>query len=155
MISFYVNGKKQTVNLGPDTPLLWVLRDHLKLTGTKFGCGEGLCGACTVHINGQSHRSCITPLEDVNGKKVTTIEGIPEAHPVKKAWLAEEVSQCGYCQPGQIMSAAALLAQKPHPGDADIDTAMSGNICRCGSYGRIRRAIHTAAGKSAKGGKKS
>ena len=155
MIVFYVNGKKQAVNLSPNIPLLWVLRDHLKLTGTKYGCGEGLCGACTVHINGQPHRSCTTQLEDVKGKKVITIEGIPEKHPAKKAWLVEEVSQCGYCQPGQIMSAAALLARKPHPTDTDIDSAMSGNICRCGSYGRIRRAIHTAAGKRAKGGKKT
>ena len=155
MISFSINGKKQAVNLSPNIPLLWVLRDHLKLTGTKYGCGEGLCGACTVHINGIPYRSCITPLEDVKGKKITTIEGIPEKHPIKKAWLVEEVSQCGYCQPGQIMSAAALLAQKSLPDNVDIDKAMSGNICRCGSYGRIRRAIHTAAGKRAKGGKKS
>lgn len=155
MISFSVNGKNQTVNLSPDIPLLWVLRDHLKLTGTKFGCGEGLCGACTVHIDGQPQRSCITPISDVQGKKVTTIEGIAENHPVKKAWLSEEVSQCGYCQPGQVMSAVALMAHKPHPTDADIDSAMSGNLCRCGTYGRIRRAIHTAAGKSGKGGRKS
>jgi len=154
MITFHVNGKKQAVELSPDTPLLWVLRDHLKLTGTKFGCGEGLCGACTVHIDGQAHRSCITPLSDVQGKRITTIEGIPEKHSVKKAWLAEEVSQCGYCQPGQIMSAVALLTTTPHPTDSDIDSAMSGNLCRCGTYGRIRRAIHTAAGKSGKGGKR-
>jgi isoquinoline 1-oxidoreductase alpha subunit len=155
MISFSVNGKKQTVDLNPDTPLLWVLRDHLHLTGTKFGCGKGLCGACTVHIDGRAERSCITPLGAVQGKKITTIEGVPEQHPVKKAWLAEEVSQCGYCQPGQVMSAVALLAQKPHPTDSDIDNAMSGNLCRCGTYGRIRRAIHTAAGASGKGGGRS
>ena len=151
MITFQLNGKQQTVDLAPDTPLLWVLRDHLGLTGTKFGCGEGLCGACTVLVNGQPKRSCITEVSEVAGKKVTTIEGIPASHPVKKAWLADEVSQCGYCQPGQVVSAVALLAKKPQPTDADIDSAMSGNLCRCGTYGRIRRAIHTAAGK---GGRK-
>ncbi len=154
MITFSVNGKKQSVNLSPDTPLLWVLRDHLHLTGTKFGCGAGLCGACTVHVNGQATRSCVTPVSSVVGKRITTIEGIPEKHPVKKAWLAENVSQCGYCQTGQVMGAVALLEQKPHPTDADIDSAMSGNLCRCGTYGRIRRAIHTAA-KGGKGGKQS
>ena len=152
MVKFQVNGKQQTVDIPPDTPLLWVLREHLQLVGTKFGCGAGLCGACTVLINGQPHRSCITPVGDVAGKKVVTIEGIPASHPVKKAWLADEVSQCGYCQPGQIVSAVALLKKKPKPSDADIDSAMSGNLCRCGTYGRIRRAIHTA---SAKGGKES
>jgi aerobic-type carbon monoxide dehydrogenase small subunit (CoxS/CutS family) len=151
MITFKVNGKQQKVNLAPDTPLLWVLRDHLQLTGSKYGCGEGLCGACTVLIDGQPHRSCITEVKEVAGRQVTTIEGIPADHPLKKAWLADEVSQCGYCQPGQIMSAVALLAKKPQPTDADIDSAMSGNLCRCGTYGRIRRAIHTAAGK---GGRK-
>lgn len=155
MITFHVNGTRHTVKLSPDTPLLWVLRDHLKLTGTKYGCGAALCGACTVHIDGKPQRSCITPISDVQGKKVTTIEGIAESHPVKKAWLSDEVSQCGYCQPGQVMSAVALLAQKPNPTDADIDSAMSGNLCRCGTYGRIRRAIHTAAGKPGKGGRKS
>jgi aerobic-type carbon monoxide dehydrogenase small subunit (CoxS/CutS family) len=150
MVKFQVNGKQQTVDVSPDTPLLWVLRDNLQMTGTKYGCGEGLCGACTVLIDGEAHRSCITPVKDVEGKKVVTIEGIPASHPVKKAWLADEVSQCGYCQPGQIMSAVALLKKKPRPTDADIDSAMSGNLCRCGTYGRIRRAIHTA---SAKGGK--
>ena len=155
MIVFHVNGKEQRVDVTPDTPLLWVLREKLGFTGTKFGCGEGLCGACTVHIDGQPQRSCITPVGDVQGKKVVTIEGIPERHPVKKAWLAQEVSQCGYCQPGQIMSAVALLEKKPKPTDADIDSAMSGNLCRCGTYGRIRRAIHAAAGKPAsKGGAK-
>lgn len=153
MITFTVNGTKQSVDLSPDTPLLWVLRDHFKLAGTKFGCGEGLCGACTVHIDGQPQRSCITLLGDVKGKNITTIEGIPATHPVKQAWLADEVSQCGYCQPGQIMSATALLAHNPHPTDADIDGAMSGNLCRCGTYGRIRRAIHAAAGQG-KGGSK-
>lgn len=154
MITFSVNGKKQSVELSPDTPLLWVLRDHLKLTGTKFGCGAGLCGACTVHIDGTPQRSCITLLGAVNGKKITTIEGIPADHPVKKGWLAEEVSQCGYCQPGQVMSATALLAQTPLPTDANIDAAMSGNLCRCGTYGRIRRAIHVAA-RGRKGGKRT
>jgi aerobic-type carbon monoxide dehydrogenase small subunit (CoxS/CutS family) len=142
-----VNGKKQTVHVDPETPLLWVLREQLKLTGSKFSCGEGLCGACTVLINGVPERSCVTPVKDVQGKKVVTIEGIPEDHPVKKAWLAAEVSQCGYCQPGQIVAAVALLKKKPRPDDADIDAAMSGNLCRCGTYGRIRRAIHNAAGK--------
>ena len=155
MITFHVNGKRHAVELSPDTPLLWVLRDHLKLTGTKFGCGEGLCGACTVHIDGRAQRSCITPIKDVQGKRITTIEGIAASHPVKKAWLAEEVSQCGYCQPGQVMSAVALLQQKPHPTDSDIDGAMGGNLCRCGTYGRIRRAIHTASAKGGKGGKRS
>ena len=152
MITFQVNGKQQAVDCTPDTPLLWVLRDYLKLTGTKYGCGEGLCGACTVLVDGQPKRSCSTEVSEVAGKKVTTIEGIPASHPVKKAWLADEVSQCGYCQPGQVVSAVALLAKKPQPTDADIDSAMSGNLCRCGTYDRIRRAIHTAAGK---GGRKS
>ncbi len=151
MVSFQVNGTYHTVDLPPDTPLLWVLREHLRLVGTKFGCGAGLCGACTVLVDGEPKRSCSTDLGEVSGKKVVTIEGIPAGHPVKKAWLDQEVSQCGYCQPGQIMSAVALLAKKPHPSDADIDGAMSGNICRCGTYGRIRRAIHAAAGK---GGRK-
>jgi isoquinoline 1-oxidoreductase alpha subunit len=154
MIVFKVNGKEKRVEVSPDTPLLWVLREKLGLTGTKYGCGEGLCGACTVLIDGKPHRSCITPLVDVQGKSVLTIEGLPEVHPVKTAWLAEEVSQCGYCQPGQIMSAVALLEKKPVPTDADIDAAMSGNLCRCGTYGRIRRAIHAASGKGApKGGR--
>ena len=153
MIAFNVNGHERQVDVNPDTPLLWVLRENLGLVGAKFGCGEGLCGACTVHIDGHPQRSCITPVGDVQGKKVVTIEGIAENHPVKKAWLAEEVSQCGYCQPGQIMSAVALLKSKPKATDADIDSAMSGNLCRCGTYGRIRRAIHAAGGKpAAKGG---
>jgi len=152
MIVLHVNGKERRVDVTPDTPLLWVLREKLGLTGSKFGCGEGLCGACTVHVDGVAQRSCVTTVGEVRGKKVVTIEGIPESHPVKKAWLAQDVSQCGYCQPGQIMGAVALLKKKPRPTDADIDTAMSGNLCRCGTYGRIRRAIHAAAGK---GGKKS
>jgi isoquinoline 1-oxidoreductase alpha subunit len=148
MIIFQVNGAERRVDVAPETPLLWVLREDLGLTGSKFGCGEGLCGACTVHIDGKAQRSCITKVGDVQGKKVVTIEGIPASHPVKKAWLVQEVSQCGYCQPGQIMSAVALLAKKPRPSDADIDADMSGNLCRCGTYGRIRRAIHAARGKA-------
>lgn len=156
MIVFNVNGKETHIDASPDTPLLWVLREKMGLIGSKFGCGEGLCGACTVLIDGNPERSCVTPLSDVQGKKVLTIEGIPESHPVKTAWLAEEVSQCGYCQPGQIVSAVALLAKKPKPTDADIDSAMSGNLCRCGTYGRIRKAIHIASGQAAaKGGSKS
>ena len=155
MIVLKVNGTKLQADVGTDTPLLWVLRDHLKLTGTKFGCGEGLCGACTVLVDGKPQRSCITAVGEVQGKAITTIEGIPESHPVKQAWLAQEVSQCGYCQPGQIVAAVALLAQTPKPGDADIDRAMNGNLCRCGTYGRIRRAIHAASGKkTVKGGKR-
>jgi isoquinoline 1-oxidoreductase alpha subunit len=128
-------------------PLLWVLRDTLNMTGTKFGCGMALCGACTVHINGEATRSCITPISAVAGKKVTTIEGLSEDgdHPVQRAWIEIDVPQCGYCQCGQIMSAAALLTKKPNPTDADIDDFMSGNICRCGTYQRIRKAIHRAA----------
>lgn len=153
MIALNVNGKAYQVDVEPDVPLLWVIREQLKLTGTKFGCGEGLCGACTVHVNGEPARSCITPVGDVAGKKIVTIEGIPAGHAVKKAWLAEEVSQCGYCQPGQVMSAVALLKKHPKPTDSDIDSAMSGNICRCGTYPRIRAAIHRAAGTQRKGGK--
>ncbi|MCM2359928.1 MAG: (2Fe-2S)-binding protein [Geobacteraceae bacterium] len=153
MISLEVNGKKHLLDVAPDTPLLWVIRDHLHLTGTRFGCGQALCGACTVHIDGRAERSCTTPVASVEGKKITTIEGLPESHPVKRAWLAEEVSQCGWCQPGQIMAAAALLQEKPRPTDPDIDRAMAGNLCRCGTYQRVRRAIHTAAKGAAKGGR--
>jgi isoquinoline 1-oxidoreductase subunit alpha len=149
MFSLHVNGKQHQVDASPDTPLLWVLRDHLKLTGTKFGCGEGLCGACTVLIDGTPQRSCSTALSEVQGKKVTTIEGIPASDPVKKSWIAKEVSQCGYCQPGQVVSAVGLLKRKPKPTDAEIDQAMAGNICRCGTYPRIRKAIHAAAGQGA------
>jgi isoquinoline 1-oxidoreductase subunit alpha len=146
-INFTLNGKSQTVDVSPDMPLLWVLRDTLNMTGTKFGCGMALCGACTVHINGEATRSCITPISNVSGKKVTTIEGLSAeaTHPVQQAWIAEDVPQCGYCQSGQIMSAVALLTKKSNPTDADIDDAMSGNICRCGTYQRIRKAIHRAA----------
>jgi isoquinoline 1-oxidoreductase alpha subunit len=153
MISFNVNGKVQNVDIAPDTPLLWVLRDTLGLTGTKYGCGIALCGACTVHVNGGPVRSCITPISQVAGKRVTTIEGLSRnnSHPLQKAWIAEEVPQCGYCQSGQIMAAAALLTKNKSPSDADIDKAMSGNICRCGTYNRIRKAIHTASATMRKG----
>lgn len=143
-----VNGKSVHVEAAADTPLLWVLRDELGLTGTKFGCGMGLCGACTVHVAGQPVRTCITPVTAVLDKKITTVEGIGRdhvGHAVQEAWLALGVPQCGYCQAGQIMSATALLRQTPHPTDADIDFAMAGNICRCGTYPRIRAAIHRAA----------
>ena len=155
MIEIILNGKRLRTEASLDTPLLWVIRDHLKMTGTKYGCGEGLCGACTVLVDGKPERSCITPVGDVRGKDITTIEGIPEQHPVKQAWLAQEVSQCGYCQPGQIMSAVALLNTIPKPSDTDIDHAMNGNLCRCGTYGRIRKAIHAASGKNtSRGGNK-
>ncbi len=146
-ISFVLNGKPQTVDVSPEMPLLWVLRDTLAMTGTKFGCGMALCGACTVHIEGKAARSCVTPVSTVAGKKITTIEGLSSdaSHPVQKAWMEINVPQCGYCQPGQIMSAVALLAQKAAPTDAEIDDAMSGNICRCGTYQRIRKAVHRAA----------
>ena len=146
-IQFTVNGKPQTVDVNPNMPLLWVLRDTLGMTGTKFGCGMALCGACTVHIEGAATRSCVTPISSVAGKKVTTIEGLSpdRSHPVQKAWIEIDVPQCGYCQSGQIMSAAALLATKAQPSDADIDSAMKGNICRCGTYQRIRQAVHRAA----------
>jgi isoquinoline 1-oxidoreductase alpha subunit len=142
-----INGRQEAVDADPNMPLLWVLRDLLNMTGTKYGCGIGLCGACTIHINGVATRSCQTPIATAAGKQIVTIEGLAEngLHPVQEAWIAEQVPQCGYCQPGQIMSAAALLAQKPHPTDADIDDAMAGNLCRCGTYFRIRNAIHRAA----------
>jgi isoquinoline 1-oxidoreductase subunit alpha len=146
-INFVLNGKPQTVDVAPEMPLLWALRDTLHMTGTKFGCGMALCGACTVHIDGEAARACVTPVSKIAGKKVTTIEGLSAdgTHPVQKAWMEINVPQCGYCQPGQIMSAVALLAKKAAPTDADIDDAMSGNICRCGTYQRIRQAIHRAA----------
>jgi isoquinoline 1-oxidoreductase subunit alpha len=150
-ISLVVNGEEHTVDVAPETPLLWVLRDTLGLTGTKFSCGIGLCGSCTVHLDGQAARSCQVRVSEVGERRVTTIEGLsPDAsHPVQRAWLAENVPQCGYCQPGQIMAAAALLAQHSHPTDDQINAAMSGNLCRCGTYQRIRRAIHRAAGEGA------
>jgi isoquinoline 1-oxidoreductase subunit alpha len=146
-IEFTLNGKRQSVDAVPQMPLLWVLRDTLGLTGTKFGCGMALCGACTVHINGQATRSCVTPISSVAGKAVTTIEGLSSdnSHPVQKAWIDVDVPQCGYCQSGQIMSAVALLAKNANPTDQDIDRAMKGNICRCGTYQDIREAIHRAA----------
>jgi isoquinoline 1-oxidoreductase alpha subunit len=145
-----VNGRASTVDVPADMPLLWVLRDALDLKGTKFGCGIAQCGACTVHLDGEPTRACVTPVSMVGTKKVTTIEGLSTdaTHPVQQAWLAHDVPQCGYCQAGQIMSAAALLVKKPSPTDADIDTAMAGNICRCGTYVRIRAAIHDAATRS-------
>ena len=147
MTKLTVNGKAVTINASLDTPLLWALRDDLKMNGTKFGCGLALCGACTVHVNGEPVRSCSTPLSAVAGKKITTIEGIATKglHPVQQAWIALDVPQCGYCQSGQIMSAVALLNKNKNPSDADIDQAMSGNICRCGTYQRMRAAIHVAA----------
>ena len=146
-IKFTLNGKPQTVDVEPAMPLLWVLRDTLGLTGTKFGCGMALCGACTVHINGQPIRSCTTRISTVAGKNVTTIEGLSpdRGHPIQQAWIDEDVPQCGYCQSGQVMTAAALLAKTPRPSDADIDEALHGNICRCGTYQAIRAAIHRAA----------
>ena len=142
-----VNDRTIDVDAAPDTPLLWVLRDHLAMTGTKYGCGMALCGACTVHIDGTATRSCVLPLSAVAGKRVTTIEGLSadRSHAVQRAWIEIDVPQCGYCQSGQIMSAAALLAVKPDPSDAEIDAAMAGNLCRCGTYPRIRKAIHRAA----------
>jgi isoquinoline 1-oxidoreductase alpha subunit len=147
MIGLRINGKDVTVDVAPDTPLLWVLRDSLGMTGTKFGCGVGQCGSCTVHVDGEAVRSCLEAVSGLAGKSITTIEGLADegSHPVQKAWIAEQVPQCGYCQSGQIMTAAALLAKKPNPTDADIDEAMT-NLCRCGTYQRIRRAIHVAAG---------
>jgi isoquinoline 1-oxidoreductase subunit alpha len=147
MTSITVNNQLVNVDAEPDTPLLWVLRDHLGMTGTKYGCGMALCGACTVHIDGAATRSCVLPWSAVAGKSITTIEGLSRdrSHAVQRAWLEIDVPQCGYCQSGQIMSAAALLKTKPKPNDADIDAAMAGNICRCGTYPRIRRAIHRAA----------
>ena len=147
-----INGKEHRVDVDPDTPLLWVIRDVVGLTGTKFGCGMAMCGACTVHVDGQATRSCVTPVESVVGRSVTTIETIgqtPEGKRVQSAWIARDVPQCGYCQSGQIMSACALLKATPQPTDADIDAAMSGNVCRCGTYSRIRDAIKIAAAGAA------
>lgn len=142
-----INGKTHRVDVDPSTPMLWVLRDHLKMMGTKFGCGVAQCGACTIHVEGRAVRSCITFVDSVGDSEITTIEGLSENgdHPVQKAWLEHDVAQCGYCQPGQIMQATALLNENPHPTDEEIETAMSGNICRCGTYTRIKKAIHTAA----------
>ena len=148
MIEFEVNGEARQVDVEPEMPLLWVIREQLALSGTKFGCGIAQCGACTVHVDGVATRSCTMPVGTVRGRAVTTIEGLAAAgavHPLQQAWIDEQVPQCGYCQSGQIMSAAALLASNPEPNDADIDAAMRGNICRCGTYARIRRAISKAA----------
>src|SRR3979409_799044 len=147
MISLTVNGKPQNVDISADMPLLWVIRDVVGLTGTKFGCGLSQCGACTVHLNGEPIRSCVTPASSAAGKTITTIEGLSltTSHALQVAWIAEQVPQCGYCQSGQLMSAAALLTKTPNPTAADIDTALSGNICRCGTYQRIRRAVHRAS----------
>jgi len=145
--TFTVNGRPQSVDVHPETPLLWVLRDTLGMTGTKYGCGKALCGACTVHVQGEATRSCAASVESVAGKQITTIEGLSpdQNHPLQQAWIAEQVPQCGYCQSGMLMSAADLLRRKPRPSDADIDAALSGHICRCGTYQRIRRAVHRAA----------
>jgi isoquinoline 1-oxidoreductase subunit alpha len=151
-ITLRVNGRERQVSVAPEMPLLWVLRDTLSLTGTKYGCGAGLCGACTVHVDGTVVRSCSTPVSQVSGKHITTIEGLAQGtlHPLQQAWIAEEVPQCGYCQSGQIMAAAALLSATPHPSDDEITKAMARNICRCGTYDRIRRAIQRASGGNAR-----
>jgi len=156
MIKLKVNGKDQSVDVSPDTPLLWVVRESFGYTGTKFGCGMAQCGACTIHLDGEAVRSCVTPVSRAVGKEVITIEGLSPAfaRPLQQAWIAEDVPQCGYCQSGQIMAAAVLLREKPNPTDADINNAMAGNICRCGTYQRIRRAIHLAAQLKAAGGAK-
>jgi len=156
MISFRVNGKAVNLDVDPSMPLLWALRENLQLTGTKFGCGMAQCGACTVHIDGEAVRSCVAPVARAAGREVTTIEGIsPDlSHPLQRAWIEKDVPQCGYCQSGQIMSAAVLLRENPNPSDTDIDEAMSGNICRCGTYQRIRSAIHLAAQMKGTGGGK-
>jgi isoquinoline 1-oxidoreductase alpha subunit len=148
MTAITVNGQRHDVDAAPDTPLLWVLRDHLGLTGTKFGCGAALCGACTVHLDGEAVRSCSLPLDAVGGRRITTIEGLSadRSHPLQQAWIDHQVPQCGYCQSGMIMAAAALLAEIKHPGDADIDAALT-NICRCGTYARVRKAVHAAAAR--------
>jgi isoquinoline 1-oxidoreductase alpha subunit len=149
VINLNINGKKQTVNVDPSTPLLWVLRDHLDLVGAKYGCGVAQCGACTIHLDGVAMRSCVLPVSAIQGKPVTTIEGLSEKgdHPVQKAWLEHDVAQCGYCQAGQIMSASALLKKTPKPTDEQIESAMNGNICRCATYTRIKAAIKTASNK--------
>ena len=151
-VTFRVNGSERKVSVSPEMPLLWVLRDILELTGTKFGCGAGLCGACTVHVDGAAVRSCSTPVQQVAGKSVTTIEGLSAhgPHPLQQAWIAEDVPQCGYCQPGQIMEAAAMLAKNPQPSDDEIARTMAGNLCRCGTYDRIRKAIRRASSGGAR-----
>jgi isoquinoline 1-oxidoreductase alpha subunit len=156
-VEFSVNGFSKVVDVDPEMPLLWVLRDVLGLTGTKFGCGAGVCGCCTLHLNGEAVRACQTPIKEVAGKSVITIEGLSKdgSHPVQKAWVEEDVAQCGYCQPGQIMQATWLLAKHPHPTDADISEGMADNICRCGTYNRIRCAIKRAAGDECTTGKEA
>jgi isoquinoline 1-oxidoreductase subunit alpha len=157
MTTLSINGESHTVDAPPDMPLLWVLRDLLGLTGTKYGCGMAQCGACTVHLNGEAVRSCVLPASEVGARKVTTIEGLSAdgggLHPVQRAWIEADVVQCGYCQPGQIMAAAALLKEAPKPSDAEIDAALSASLCRCGTYQRIREAVHLAANMTAQGGK--
>jgi isoquinoline 1-oxidoreductase alpha subunit len=155
MISLKINGQSYTVDVPPDTPLLWVIREHLQLTGTKFGCGVGECGVCTVHINGRAEKSCLIPVKDAQGKNITTIEGIPEDHPVKRAWLQEQVPQCGYCQPGQMMQAAAFLRETPNPSREKIAQTMDEVLCRCGAYPRIQKAIQTTIEIMKKEGRKS
>jgi isoquinoline 1-oxidoreductase alpha subunit len=155
MISFDVNGKKYTVDVSEDMPLLWVLRDHLSLTGTKYACGIGECGSCTVHINGKARRSCVVSAGEARGKKITTIEGLPKNHPVKKAWVKEQVPQCGYCQPGVIMQVAALLSESSKPDPEKIITAMDDVLCRCGSYPRIKRGIRAAVEMTRKEGRRA
>jgi isoquinoline 1-oxidoreductase alpha subunit len=155
MISLRVNGKKYSVDAPPDTPLLWVIRDHLKLMGTKFSCGIGVCGACTVHINGKAQRSCIIPVSDAQGKKITTIEGLPDSHPVKTAWIKEQVPQCGFCQSGVMMQVASLISEAKKPDPEKIIAAMDDVICRCGTYPRIKKGIKTAVESARKGGGKS
>ncbi len=152
-LKLMVNGASRVVDVEPDTPLLWVLRDTIGLTGTKYGCGEGLCGSCTVLMDGEAVRSCVLPVSQAAGHRIVTIEGLSKdrSHPLQKAWIEDEVPQCGYCQPGQLLTAAALLAKKPKPTDADIDEAMGDVLCRCGTYQRIRRAIHRAAGEVSHG----
>ncbi|HSA77850.1 MAG TPA: (2Fe-2S)-binding protein [Nitrospirota bacterium] len=145
MISLEINGKSYRIDVAPDVPLLWVIRERLKLTGTKYGCGIGMCGSCTVHIDGKAQRSCQIAVVDAQGKKITTIEGLPKDHPIKNAWIQEQVPQCGYCQTGQIMQAAALLAEDPNPSEEKILQAMDGNLCRCGTYSKIKSAIRLAS----------
>lgn len=146
-ITFILNGRQQSVDVPAETPLLWVLRDTLKLTGTKYSCGQGLCGSCTVLVDGKTRKSCMLPISNIEGKSIMTIEGLGEngLHPVQKAWIEDEVAQCGYCQPGQIMTAVAFLEENPSPSDQEIEAAMDGVLCRCGTYQRIKKAIHTAA----------
>ncbi len=145
MITLKINGKTHSLDISPESSLLWTIREHLKLTGTKFGCGKGLCGSCTIHVDGKAERSCQMTVADAQGKNITTIEGIPESHPLKQAWVTEQVAQCGYCQPGQIMQAASLLSRDKNPSEAKIINEMDGNLCRCGTYPRIKSAIILAA----------